>query len=143
MRNLKILIDTGAQVNLVRSGLISGHLFQGATKIVRLVTASGTVLPGGERTVDLQLKFSSVEEPGVRSRTFVYPTTFYEAAIKVDAILSYPWLLENEVGVMPHKRALAVEYPEPTLLSGGMDNRANFQKKRSKNSPRRGGNSIH
>ena len=89
--------------------------------------------------MDLQLKFSSVEEPGVRSRTFVYPTTFYEAAIKVDAILSYPWLLENEVGVMPHKRALAVEYPEPTLLSGGMEDRADFQKKKVEKFPLEGG----
>ena len=43
---------------------------------------------------------------------------FYEAAIQVDAILAYPWMRENEIGVFPHKRALALDFPELVLLYG-------------------------
>jgi hypothetical protein len=42
---------------------------------------------------------------------------FHLAEIKVDAILSYPWLLEHEIGVFPHLRALAIANPF-TLLYG-------------------------
>ena len=56
-KNLKMLIDTGAQANLVRVGLISSHLFVGASKILRFITANGQRMEGGERTVDLQLEF--------------------------------------------------------------------------------------
>ena len=44
--------------------------------------------------------------------------TFYEAAIQVDAILAYPWMKVNEIGVFPHKRALALDFPELVLLYG-------------------------
>ena len=139
IKNLKVLIDTGAQANLVRTGLISQHLFQGAPKILRFVTASGQRLEGGEHVVNVQLQFSSIEETGKKSRTFVFPTTFYEAAIKVDAILSYPWLLENKVGVIPHRRALAVEYPEPALLTGLHWSTQKNQKKKVRPTPTEGG----
>ena len=56
-KSLKILIDTGAQANLVRTGLIPGHLFYGAPKVLRLITASGQVMDGGHRVVDVELEF--------------------------------------------------------------------------------------
>ena len=43
---------------------------------------------------------------------------FYTAKLDVDAILSYPWLCENKIGVSPHKNALALDEPELTLLYG-------------------------
>ena len=43
---------------------------------------------------------------------------FYEADIKTDAILSFPWMAENQVGIFPHHRALAMDTPCFTLLYG-------------------------
>ena len=43
---------------------------------------------------------------------------FYEADIKVDAILSFPWLFENRIGIFPHLKCLAVLEPELSLLFG-------------------------
>ena len=43
---------------------------------------------------------------------------FYEAEIHVDAILSYPWMVEHKIAVFPHKRALALDLPVLTLLYG-------------------------
>ena len=44
---IKALIDTGAEANLVRTGFFPRHLFQGAAKPLRLVTASGHQMEGG------------------------------------------------------------------------------------------------
>ena len=43
---------------------------------------------------------------------------FYEAEIHMDAILSYPWMVEHKIAVFPHKRALALDLPVLTLLYG-------------------------
>jgi hypothetical protein len=115
---LKVLIDTGAEANLVRKGLISGHLFGAAPKILRFITAGGQVLPGGDRTIELDLEFTQVVNGVELPQTREYRTMFYEAAIKVDAILSYPWLVEKKIAVFPHKRALAMDLPVLTLLYG-------------------------
>ena len=133
-KNLKILIDTGAQANLVRSGLISRHLFRGAPKVLRFVTANGQKLEGCEHVADVALQFSSVEESGRRPQTFEFPTTFYEAAIRVDAILSYPWLLENRLGVIPHRRALIMD-PENALLTGLYYTTHKYKKKKVRPAP--------
>ena len=36
-----------------------------------------------------------------------FDVSFYEADIEVDAILSYPWMSANRLGIFPHHRALA------------------------------------
>lgn len=43
---------------------------------------------------------------------------FYTADIKVDAILSYPWLRDNQLGVFPDLGALAMR--DPFVLLRGM-----------------------
>ena len=59
------------------------------------------------------------EVGGRRQPNFLeFGATFYEADIKVDAILSYPWMVQEKMGVFPHKSALAVEMPNLTLLFG-------------------------
>ena len=34
---------------------------------------------------------------------------FYEADIQVDSILSYPWLVQNKIGVLTHRRAVVTD----------------------------------
>ena len=89
--------------------------------------------------VDLDLQFFSIDENMQRSKNFEKPATFYEAEIKVDAIISYPWLLENKLGVIPHRRALAMEDPEPALLTGLHHTTPKFQKKRVEMIPKEEG----
>ena len=85
--------------------------------------------------VDIRLQFSSIE--GIKDRPQIYErmATFYEAEIKVDAIISYPWLLENKLGVIPHRRALVMEDPEVALLTGLYYSLPNKEKKWWKISP--------
>ena len=55
---LNTLIDTGCEVNLVRKGLISPQYFTPSVSQVRLVTANGEPLGGGDRQVMLRLFFT-------------------------------------------------------------------------------------
>ena len=54
-KGLHALIDTGCEVNLVKKGLIPQKYFQKSKKGVRLVTASGSLLGGGDQEVRLDL----------------------------------------------------------------------------------------
>ena len=47
-----------------------------------------------------------------------YDIEFFEADIQVDAILSYPWLFDNRIGLFPHHSALALDSPQLILLYG-------------------------
>jgi hypothetical protein len=53
LKNMKILVDTGAQINLVKRGLIPPSLWQRARNPVRLITANNSVLGGGDYVVNL------------------------------------------------------------------------------------------
>ena len=53
---LRALVDTGCEVNLVRKGLIPPQCFQPMAVKCRLVTASGSLLGGGDREITLGLR---------------------------------------------------------------------------------------
>ena len=82
------------------------------------MAANNMPLPGGNRCTKLQLSFVQVVDDCILPDTFVCPAEFYEAKIEVDAILSYPWLLEHQVGVYPHLHALSRLTPQRILLFG-------------------------
>ena len=44
---LKELVDTGCELNLLRTGLVPQKYFKEANRRISLVTANGSVLPGG------------------------------------------------------------------------------------------------
>ncbi len=48
-RTMSALVDTGAQVNLIRKGLFPEGIFRPAARAVRLVTADGKDMEGGRR----------------------------------------------------------------------------------------------
>ena len=79
VRNLKVLIDTGAQANLVRKGLISSHLFYGAPRILKLIAANGQRIEGGDRVVDVHLQFCCERDGKMLEHMIEYPCTFHEA----------------------------------------------------------------
>ena len=87
-RVLNILVDSGAQVDLIRLGLFSEHL-KNAKHPVRLRMANGTPMLGGMRSINLDLAFERSlkdENPAIWSA----PVEFYEGEIGCDAYLSFP-----------------------------------------------------
>ena len=119
-RKLRVLVDTGAQVNLIREGLVPYVCTQLAIKPVRLMAANQLPLPGGGRCTTVDLSFVQVIDRNILPEKFVCPAEFYEAQIDVDAILSYPWLREHKIGVYPHLCALTKMKPRHTLLYGSI-----------------------
>ncbi len=80
-RNLKILIDTGAKENLIRTGLVPKRYTRPAHKILELVAINGQVLQGGKTTADMKLHFSQEVDGGVQGKELAFDVTFWEAEI--------------------------------------------------------------
>ena len=137
---LKILIDSGAEENLVRKGFFPDEYFYSPTRTLNFVMANGQPLAGGKRVLDLSLAFREVVGGYEMPMERYFQATFYEADIRVDAILSYTWLRENNLGLFPHHKALSLDHPRLTLLYGAEDPppslpknvRAKFSKKGKK-----------
>ena len=117
-RKLKILIDTGAQANLIRMGIAPEHSLFLSDDPLSLRMANGQRLEGGRRVVDTTIGFRQVVRGELLPSFFWRPCQFYEADITVDAILSFPWMVEHGIGVFPHMKALATLEPEFSLLLG-------------------------
>ena len=116
--NLKVLVDTGAQANLIRMGLVPDSFLYTSSDPLSLRMANGQYMEGGRRVVDTHLGFRHSVNGELMPSLFWRPGTFYEADIKVDAILSFPWLVEHQIAVVPHLKALAILEPELSFLMG-------------------------
>ena len=70
-------------------------------KPLKFTTASSDRLEGGKRRVEGMLHLQGVDVDSQKKVGMACPTTFYEAATSVDAIISYGWLAENNFMVNP------------------------------------------
>ena len=95
------LLDTGAEVCLVRKGLIPESAFRDATSPLRLIAANNQVVEGGDREVEVDIRFVGVESGTEEKRMLLMPTILMEANIDEDFILSYLWMGERDVRVAP------------------------------------------
>ena len=59
---LKVLVDTGAQVNLIKERLVPCHFFQRGVNPVKFITANNSILEVGSQVVKLGLNFNVVED---------------------------------------------------------------------------------
>ena len=106
---LDVLVDTGAQANLVRRGLFSNLEFRPSLNLISMVTAGGVPLEGGREEVKITMVFSSTVSGGSgRDRIWMESANFYDASITVDVIVGYPWLRSFWIGLLPHLDALAM-----------------------------------
>ena len=118
-RNILALVDTGAEVNLLRKGLVPQQYFRKSHQPKRFVTASREVLEGGKEEVPCNILFDGVDVD-TRIHTEVKgPIVFYDANIGVDALLSYGWLQSCDIEVHCRKHGLQVNGPEgPRWIPG-------------------------
>ena len=57
---LNCLIDTGAQVNLIKRGLVQSPMVSRASQLIRLFTADGSAMAGGDQVVQGRLHMQAV-----------------------------------------------------------------------------------
>ena len=89
--NCKALIDTGAEVCLVRTGLVPPDALKVAERPLRLITANQQALGAGKLKAELHLVLDGEESDTGRQVVVRAPTTCFEADIGEDMILSYAW----------------------------------------------------
>ena len=105
---LKVLIDTGCEVNLVREGVLPREEFGLANRRLNLTTANSQPMRGGDKIISTKLIFTR-NMADLGKGDFGIDTDFYEADINVDAILGCPWTKRNRLGIFPYLDALSLE----------------------------------
>ena len=101
----QILIDTGAQPNLVRKGLFPSYLFHSSMKPLQLRAANQKRIHGGKEVVPLTFTFHNSS----LGKDLHFKGLFYEADIPVDIICSNGWMGENKIIPLPEFSQLGEE----------------------------------
>ena len=124
---LNVLVDTGAEVCLVKKGLFPSHLSHPAPKPLKFQTANGQPLEGGDRIISVKLQFLCDSNDLAEPETLEFNVDFFEANIQVDAILSFPWMSKARLGIFPHHKALVMDTPDLHFLYGVREHRKKCQ----------------
>eukprot|EP00667_Euglena_gracilis_P032553 EG_transcript_50312 len=94
-------------------------------------------MDGGNKKVTLGVTFRQKFNGEFLPNLVSCETEFYEASMEVDAILSFPWMSQNHIGVFPHHKALAIDEPYFALLYGWTGERKQKRKRCGKDQRRR------
>ena len=100
------LIDTGAEICVLKRGLIPDKYLRPATKPLRLVGANERRLEGGDKEVTLNLCVGAIQQEDNKKVELRVPTTFYVADVKDPLILSYEWCRQRGFDISPRKHGL-------------------------------------
>lgn len=106
VRKLRVLIDTGATINIIKTGSWPEECIEKAYKPKVLTNAQGGHLSGGSSGTFLLLEIPMLD---VKQNELVQKSMrgfFYEADIACDAIISYDFLAKHKLGVIPHINTL-------------------------------------
>ena len=93
------LIDTGAEINLLRRGLVVSYWFFSSDKPKRFITANQAYMEGGGVDLQCMVEMEGTDVDTSIKKCVICPTRFYDADIGVDAILSYECCVEKHIDV--------------------------------------------
>ena len=95
---LDVLVDTGAQVSLVKAGLLPPECLTDSRKLVRLKVANGQYMVGGTKEAAIGLQFVNHRElsrPDL-GKEILLQSRFYEAEMEWDMIFGYDFMMETD-----------------------------------------------
>ena len=107
-----VLVDTGAQVSLVRRGLFKEESLQHSRRPVRLKVANREIMGGGTHEDTISMEFWEHERLNcpVLAKRSTLSGNFYVADITDwDMIMGYDFMVGNAIGALPHRATLVRE----------------------------------
>ena len=90
-----MLVDSGAQVSLVKAGLLPPECHTASRRPDRLKVASGQYMVGGTKEAKIELQFvnhRNLCRPDL-SKVIVPKGKFYEAQMDLDMIVGYNFMM--------------------------------------------------
>ena len=105
-----VLVDTGAQVSLVKAGLLPPECLTDSRKPVRLKVGNGQYRVGGTKEAAIGLQFVNHRElsrPDL-GKEILLQGRFYEAAMDWDMIVGYDFMMEADSGVLPAQASITL-----------------------------------
>ena len=93
-----VLVDTGAQVSLVKAGLLPPECLTDSRKPVRLKVANGQYMVGGTKEAAI----------GLQGKEILLHGRFYEAEMDWDMIVGYDFMMETDSGVLPAQASMTL-----------------------------------
>ena len=107
-----VLVDTRAQVSLVRFGLIPGTCLKSSDRPLRPKVANGGIMREGAREAKLGLEcweHDRLDQPDQAKRLTLH-AKFYQANLSDwDIIMGYDFLVSYSAGALPHCATLLHE----------------------------------
>ena len=105
-----VFVDTGAQVSLVKAGLLPPQCLTDSPKPVRLKVAYGQYMVGGTKEAAIGLQFVNHRElsrPDL-GKEILLQDRFYEAEMDWDMIVGYDFMMETDSGVLPAQASMTL-----------------------------------
>ena len=105
-----MLVDNGAQVSLVKAGLLPPECLTDSRKPVRRNVANGHYMVGGTKEAAIGLQFVNHRElsrPDL-GKEILLQGCFYEAEMDWDMIVGYDLMMETDSGVLPAQASMTL-----------------------------------
>ena len=105
-----VLVDTGAQVSLVKAGVLPPECLTDSRSPVGLKVANGLYMVGGRREAAIGLQFVNHRElrrPDL-GKEILLQGRFYEAEMDWDMIVGYDFMMETDSGHLSAKASMTL-----------------------------------
>ena len=119
-KEVKLFVDTGSEVDLIRPGLVDAALFVKAKQPIRLSAANSGLIAGGKLEVQVNIRLFGVDSDRKSKVAITTPTVLYDASVDDDITLSYLWLAERGFDVYADRHGLMGHVDGRRVWIGGL-----------------------